>query len=210
MADDDHKLKDPADPEVREMLRLVLIASDTQYRLWPEEEVVRARKGFARYGGVPTFAALYHNFGKEPLDRAMEEIGRERVAWLQFQDALQGTRSPCFDCGATSDLTYHEFGVARITKSERDWKSVGFSVAVSAATIPLLGAGAILGPGKSQTADILRMRLVLCKSCVDKRRGFFGGFTVNADHCSIHPLWKQVQETGFIKFLSEYDLKSWH
>jgi hypothetical protein len=210
MEDDDHELKDPTDPQWRETLRGVLIASDTDYKFWSEQEVTRARNGFTRHGGVPSLAALHHNFGKEPLDRVMENLLRERVAWLQFQAALQGTGSPCVDCGTTVDLTYHEFGLARITKTERDWKSVGISAAISAATLPLLGAGALYGPGKTQTANILRMRLVLCKSCVDKCRGFFGGFTANADHCSKHPLWKQTQEAGFTKFLNEFELKSWH
>jgi hypothetical protein len=210
MADDDHELKDPKDPQWNDMLREVLIATDTEHKLWSEQEVSRARNGLARHGGIPSLTALYHHFGKEPLDRAMEEFVRERVAWLQFQAALQGTDSPCFDCGATTDLTYHQFGLARITKTERDWKSVGISAAISAATLPLLGAGALYGPSKTQTANILRMRLVFCKSCVDKRRGFFGGFTANAEHCSSHPLWKQVQEAGFTKFLNEFELKSWH
>jgi hypothetical protein len=212
MADNDRGLKDPM-----EFLRQVLIANDTEYKLWPEQEVRIARNGLIRLGGIPPPEVLHKHFGKEPFDEAMAELVRQREqelkegrARVQFRDALRGTDSPCVACGATTDLTHHEFGLARITKTERDWKSVGISAAISAATLPLLGAGALYGPGKSQTANVLRMNLVLCKSCVDKRRGFLGGYLPKAGDCSSHPLWKQLQEAGFTKFLDEYELRKWH
>jgi hypothetical protein len=121
--------------------------------------------------------------------------------WSTIARALEGEGDPCHCCGIENSLTYHRFGLARNVKTHRDWKVTAFSAAVSAATISTLGAGVLYGPAAKKTAEVVYMRLVLCDDCVDARRGFFGGFKVNPKHGSLHPMWAQVCEAGFVQFI---------
>ncbi len=197
------ELKDPNDPNWREMLRHVLIASDSENKFWSPQEVARSKAGFAKQGEMPTLDVLYQHFGEEALDRAFSEMMKERHAENKFNQAAQGIDSPCHECGATSNLTYHEFGLARILK--KSWTASLVSAAASAATLPLLGAGALLG--SSKTANILRFKLVLCQDCVKRRKNIFGAFVADADDCNLHPLWQQAREADFTKFIGGYELK---
>jgi hypothetical protein len=195
------------DTEWREMLRFVLIAGDSDHKFWSADEVLAAK---GRFGlkGVPSYDALSSHFGKEQVDRACQEIIEERVAWLQFHDELQGNKSPCHECGAAADLTFHDFGLARLLKKERDWKMAGAAVALSVLTVPTLGMGYLRGPDSTQSANVLRMRLVLCKSCGDKRpKGWKYGS--NEKECSLHPWWVKAHDAGFDKFIPGSEISAW-
>jgi hypothetical protein len=194
-----------------EALRLAVIADDTEYNYWPAEEVNQTRNTFLRLrGSVPSLAALQAHYG-DHLASMVQKIVADRVAWLQLQVELQGTNSPCHSCGNLSDLSYHHFGLARILKKERDWTGSLISVAASAVTLPLLGTGALYGSETSKTASIMRMRLVLCKNCLEQHKGLFGGFKVTSRYAQIHPLWNKLNEAGFTEFINAYDLANkWH
>ncbi len=206
MADDS---RDPSTSEWQAALKHFAIAHDTEHKLWPDWQVKQSQNAFARQGGTPSYDALCAHFGKDKLDTALQGIIQERRAWLKFETELQGTESPCHVCGLTSALDYYDFGLARIISEERDWKSVGISGALSAVTLPLLGAGALYGPGKNTKGYLLRMRLVICKSCVNKQKNFLGIFYAGEQRCAAHPLWKELHDVGFTKFVSTGDLRNW-
>ena len=195
------------DSEWKEAIRSALIAGDREHKLWSDSEVLAARSRFG-IKGVPSFDALYLHFGKEKVDLACQELIQERVAWLQFQDELLGNNSPCHECSIATDLTYHNFGLARVLKNERDWKLPRASAALSALTLPTLGVGFLRGPETTRSANVLRMRLVLCKSCASKRleRGKLGS---SENNFSLHPLWVKAHEAGFDEFISDSQINAW-
>jgi len=195
------------DTEWREIVRFVLIAGDREHKLWSDGEVLAAKSRFG-LKEVPSYDALCLRFGKEKVDLARQELIQERVAWLQFQDDLKGNKSPCHECGAAANLTFYDFGLARLLKEERDWKMSGAAVAISALTLPTLGMGYLRGPDSTQSANVLRMRLVLCKFCVAKRpKGWEYGS--NENECSLHPCWVRAHEAGFDKFIPGSEISAW-
>jgi hypothetical protein len=199
-----------SDAEIRNGLRQVLIAQDNECKLWSKKEVERARNGFARLGGIPSYEGLCQSLGKERVDATLNDIIQQRIEEQRFHATLQANGDPCHGCGATEGLSHHDFGLVRITKRERDWKSVGISAAISAVTIPLVGAGALYGPSKTATGHVLKMRLALCVTCKDQRKGLFGTFSVRERDGTIHPLWNDLHAAGFTKFLSAVELTKWH
>ncbi len=198
------------DAEIQDGLRQVLIAQDTEYKLWPQNEVERARNGFARLGGMPPYEGLCQSLGKERVDLTFKAIIQQRIEERRFHASLQAVGDPCHACGATENLSYHDFGLVRITKQERDWKSAGISAAISAVTLPLVGASALYGASKTATGHVLKMRLALCITCKNQRKGLFGAFWVRERDGLMHPLWKDLHEAGFTKFLSAVELRNWH
>ena len=202
---------DPTNPEYYEAIKLVLIASDTEYKLWPQAEVEQVRRTFmARRGQVLTLEDAAQQFDVEKLNEVLQRMVSEQHDSIQFSNALQSVGSPCHACGSTEQLNTYDFGLAKIIKQERDWSSTGISAAVSAVTIPLLGTGALYGPSKTKTAQILRMKLMLCRSCIEKRKGIFGGFKLVEEHCRLHLVWSKCQGAGFTKFIGPSELSGWH
>lgn len=194
-----------------EFLRYAVIASDTENKLWPAEEVNQTRGKFLRLrGSIPSDAELQSQFG-EHLKPMIQKIIEDRVSWLQLEVQLLGTTSPCHSCSSANDLSHHNFWLARVVKKDRDWKGSLISIAASAVTVPLLGAGALYGPATSKTASMMRLRLVLCANCLGQRKGIFGRFYVTSNHAQMHPLWKQLNDAGFTEFIDTHDRATkWH
>jgi hypothetical protein len=201
---------DPTDGDYPEAIKLCLIASDTDYQVWGKEEVEKVRRTFVqRQGAVPTLQFLADRFDNDKLTLVLDHFVQEKRAQIDLNRRLQAIGDPCHGCGNTENLTDFEFGIARNQKQERDWKSTGISAAVSAVTIPLLGFGAFYGPSKTSTAQLLRLQLKLCPTCINSRKGFFGGFAATEGNCALHPMWNELQSDGFKKFVGTNELKSW-
>jgi hypothetical protein len=205
---DENIESNPNAPEWRDYLRLMLIALDDNSKLWPPTEVRKARNAFARTGVVPSGAHYAELFGEQALDSHLRAIAQERVAEMRFHAQLQGDNDPCHVCGKSDGLTYHEFGLAMVHSTKRDWKMTGISVAISAVTLPLLGAGS-LATGKTTSGNLLKLRLVLCPTCLNERQNFFGVFVSKERHCQVHPLWTDLHSAGFTKFVPKDQLLRW-
>ncbi len=191
-----------------EALRLALIADDKKHEFWSEAEVQGARSKFMRLrGSIPSLTELEAHYG-ERLFSMIDTILQERVNWLLLNAALQGTHDPCHVCKATDSLTYHPFGLSRVLSKQRNWKGTAVSAAVSAISLPLVGAGALYGPSTEKTAQIMRMRLVLCQSCLNERKGLLGGFLAKSKHAKCHPLWDSLNEAGYELFIDAHDLEN--
>lgn len=200
------KQHDPNDPELRNVLRQTLTAWDDDNRFWSKEEVSRARELFRRKGGdIPSYGALCQAFGKERLDAVLDNIMGERAFHLK----LLAADDPCHSCGATENLKFFDFGLARVVEQKRDWKVTAATAAISAVTLPLFGVGRLYGPSKTTRGHLLRARLVLCPSCVNMRAGLFGGFTPKEMHCTIHPAWNELHDAGFTRFVPGDELSNW-
>jgi hypothetical protein len=79
--------------------------------------------------------------------------------------------------------------------SKRAWGGTAWSLAVSAITVPLIGAGGVQLPGKNTRLRVLRLRLVLCDSCRQKRLNY-----------SVHPWWATANRLGYTEFLNAEQL----
>ncbi len=204
-------MEDPTEGEYPSAIRLVLIASDDEYCFWSREEVEKVRRTFMqRRGSVPTLQDLAARFDTEKLAALLQRLVQEKQSSDKLLRKLQATDDPCHDCGSTEALASFNFGLTRNQEPARDWSSTRISAAASAITLPLLGIGAVYGPGKSSTAELLRLQLKLCPSCVNARKGFFGGFSAKESDCANHPMWQELHGAGFTKFIGTDELKSWH
>lgn len=201
---------DPTEGDYPEAIKLFLIASDVAYQVWSKEEVESVRRTFVqRQGAVPTLQFLAERFDNDKLTTLLQHFVQEKQASVDLHRKLQAVDDPCHGCKSADQLTDFEFGLARNQKQERDWKSTGISAAVSALTMPLLGVGALYGPGKTSTAQLLRLRLKLCQKCINSRKGLFGGFAAKEDTCALHPMWNDLQGAGFKKYVGTNELGSW-
>jgi hypothetical protein len=70
------------EPEHHRIIRLAVIASDTENKLWPEAEVMAAQCAFG-LNGVPTYETLCNNFGKTAIDLSFQKLQQERIAMLE-------------------------------------------------------------------------------------------------------------------------------
>ena len=192
--------------EIQNSLRLILIAYDTDYKLWPKSMVDRAQERLAGLNGIPRYETLCQSLGKERVDVTFTAIIQQRREELRFHAALQAVGDPCHLCGATEKLNYHDFGLACVTEQAPDWKPAMISAALSSVSLPFVGLSALFGPGKTRTRDVLKMRLALCEACEDQRRGSIGRFSVREQDGKAHPLWNYLREAGFTKFLSAGEL----
>ena len=110
---------DPTNPEYYEAIKLVLIASDTEYKLWPQAEVEQVRRTFmARRGQVLTLEDAAQQFDVEKLNEVLQRMVSEQHDSIQFSNALQSVGSPCHACGSTEQLNTYDFGLAKIIKQE--------------------------------------------------------------------------------------------
>jgi hypothetical protein len=195
--------------EMRGALRLFLIANDLEHRLWPESEVKRAQAAYRRAGGGPPYDGLSQSLGKERLDEILQSIVEERQAELRFHAVLNGHNDPCHSCGGRDGLTGHPFALVRVTKRERDWKPVAISAALTALAFPLIGAGALYGPGKTTSGNLLGMKLILCAACLNNRKGLFGMYMAKERDAALHPLWGDLHGAGFTKFVRFDEISKW-
>ena len=68
--------------------------------------------------------------------------------------------------------------------------------------VPLLGMGLLAGPSKSTTAEICKLRLVLCSECRTKLKGKIH----KADYYLLHPCYKELSEIRYTKILDKEEL----
>lgn len=172
--------------------------------LWPEDERRTARRLLGTmYVGVlvDRFAA---RFGKERVKAEIDRRQRQRFDRLRL-----AMGSPCHACGATSDLWIHEFGLAQVVGSTRDWTPTLATVAAGVA-MSLLGGGhsVIKGPSTTTEARICRMNLVLCAACKRKHTAMLMSRPKEQAY-RLHPLWTKVEAMGFTKFLDAYALANY-
>jgi hypothetical protein len=87
--------------------------------------------------------------------------------------------------------------LGRITSTRQTWGETVATAAVSAVTIPLLGAGALRLPGKKTSFDVLQLRLRLCDSCAREKNTAY----------SMHPGWRRAMALGYREFFDASELK---
>jgi len=102
----------------------------------------------------------------------------------------------CHKCGSYLRLNSWDFGLGKVALSRRSWSETAISAALSAVSVPLTGYGMLRLPGKRTTFGVLRLRLILCDSCVRNREGY-----------ECHPLWAEAHRLGFTEFFCSADLK---
>ncbi len=95
----------------------------------------------------------------------------------------------CHACGRTENLNSWAFGLAKKTRTKRDWVRTAASIGLSAVTLPLLGSGALALPGNETHYRVLRLQLILCDSCRARRFSY-----------GIHPWWETARRLGYKKF----------
>jgi hypothetical protein len=102
----------------------------------------------------------------------------------------------CHACGRRDNLHSWDFGLGKKITTNRAWGGTALSIAISAVTIPLIGAGGLQLPGKSTRYQVLRLRLILCGSC------WKGGAQY-----SLHPRWQKATQLGYTEFFDAEGLK---
>ena len=102
----------------------------------------------------------------------------------------------CHSCGRTEDLLAWNFGLGKPVSSQREWTGTALSIAFSAVTIPLLGIGALQTPRKSTLFRILPLKLVLCRDCLGKKKGY-----------EVHPWWALLRRYGYTEFVHPEHMK---
>jgi hypothetical protein len=102
----------------------------------------------------------------------------------------------CHACGRRDNLHGWDFGLGKEISTSRAWGDTALSLAFSAVTIPLIGAGALQLPGKNIRYEVLRLRLILCGSC------WKGGAKY-----SLHPWWQKATQLGYTEFFEAEALK---
>jgi hypothetical protein len=88
----------------------------------------------------------------------------------------------CHKCGSKATQHTWQFGLGKVIASRHAWGQTAISAAVSAVTLPLLGAGVLKLPGKETSFHVLRLRLNLCDSCARSKGTAY----------SMHPAWKKA------------------
>jgi hypothetical protein len=104
--------------------------------------------------------------------------------------------SSCHKCGKPA-LHNWFFGLGKVISVRRAWGDSAIAAAVSAVTLPLIGAGALRFPGKKTSFQVLRLQLRLCDSCVRRKDSAY----------SIHPAWQRAAALGYTEFFDGAELK---
>ena len=197
------------DDSAEKSLRIAMAANDATYQAWPKESVDWARDMLQRARGyVPSVEKIGRGVGPQRTKRLQTEIQE----WRKFDNTLKGYGSACHCCGSTNEIQRFGFGMMRVTKSELNISATAATALASALLIPLVGSGAIRLPGRNLQGSILYLKLALCPICRKREANWMGFFMLKERHIALHPLWKQLQEAGFAKFLNEervpYELRS--
>jgi hypothetical protein len=116
------------------------------------------------------------------------------ISEILAQDSHSGS---CHKCGSNLPLHTWRFGLGKIVSSRRDWGETAVSAAVSAVTLPLLGAGALRFPGKKTSFHMLQLRLRLCDSCARSKDTAY----------SMHPGWRNATSLGYTEFFDATELR---
>ena len=102
----------------------------------------------------------------------------------------------CHGCGTKDKLHSWDFGFGKKVSTKRAWGETAWSIAVSAVTIPLVGAGGLRFPGKKSSYRVLRLSLVLCDSCWEGQTKY-----------GLHPWWQTAIRLGDTEFFDAEGLK---
>lgn len=189
-----------SDEDAFALLRASLAADDDVYLLWPKQSVEYARSLYMRArGSVPSPGEILLEIGEGRAKRMLPDI----VSWRKFDNALKGHGSPCHYCGSDKELIFWDFALMQVASSKIAVGSTLVSAALSAVTLPFFGVGTLRLPGRSQSGAALHLKLVTCKVCCRKEGNMLGLFLLNEQRASRHPLWKELSEHGFTKFLPE-------
>lgn len=185
------------DPDVTYLIQLVTVLTKPDY--WPEEMVRDAsRELMQRYRRIPTLDDLAATFGRDPVLSVASDMIATRAAELADAAERMGIGSQCHLCGGPPS-THYDFALGTIVK--KHWGSAIGMLALNVLTVPL--AGVAVGPrGVGSTARLARCRLILCSSCADARRGFFGGLKMTQAECSRHPSWNRLVRAGYDRFFN--------
>lgn len=180
------------------LLRGAIAAHDNDAQLWPPESVEYARNMFKRArGAVPTLERVFQEIGRQRAEQIAPLIIEQR----KFKNSLLGYGSPCHYCASETDLVRWDFALMKVEESRISIGATAASAAISALTLPMLGAGVLRLPGRSHSGQALHLRLTTCKPCCKTHGNFFGLFMLNEQRASAHPLWHALHEHGFTKFL---------
>lgn len=101
----------------------------------------------------------------------------------------------CHKCGAAGGLKAWDFGLGKIVTTKRAWGETAISAALSAVTVPLTGYGMLRLPGKKTRFSVVRLRLVLCDTCLRNQAGY-----------SSHPFWEEANRLGYTEFFDQTEL----
>jgi hypothetical protein len=133
-------------------------------------------------------------------NRAPQQVGpvqSEEQGWL-INELLPIDQKlhECHSCGRKGHLHSWDFGLGKKLSTKRAWGETALSVAVSAVTIPLIGAGGLRLPGKKTSYRVLQLRLILCDSCWEGQTKY-----------SLHPWWQAATRLGYTEFFDAEGLK---
>jgi hypothetical protein len=157
----------------------------------------------------PNYGKFCHECGS-PLARVRSELVQRQLSekeLLLHILRIYPKPNECHRCGADTDLTQHEFAIARVVGIKREWGETVARVGISAASIvaaPLTGFGIFSwkSPNKTTSYNLFKAELVLCRSCLSwawkTRRGT--EFKNEAYLC--HPWAEPARQIGYDKYLS--------
>jgi hypothetical protein len=199
------------DPKVQELIALVTVASFP--KMWPDATVHQAGQMLMKaYGRLPSLDDLAARFGSDAVTRAAKGFLEGRKLEIEELAEQIGIGSPCHLCAAQlpdgSARHEVEFALARDMKKKTNWGGFIGTLALNAVTLPL-GLTVIARPGSTKTATLARCRFVLCGSCAERKKGFFGQLDVSERECAGHPSWTRLHSEGFTKFIPSKELKNW-
>lgn len=117
----------------------------------------------------------------------------------------------CHKCGSDVDLSHHQFGIAKVLSTRRDWSGTIGTAAASAVSIalaPVIG-GAVVGwqrPGKTVSFNVIRAELVLCSNCLYAARNFREKTKLEESAYRCHPWAERARSFGYQVYLSAEEL----
>ena len=167
--------------------------------MYPDADVARARTVLTKeIGRVPVLADLAQRYGAESTNAIAHEILSTRKAEIDDLVERMGHGSPCHLCkGPRKDNDpFYEFSLAKDIKKK--WGGALAMLAVNVVTVPL---GVVVGPrGPGLQATLARCRLVMCSSCANRHKNFFGVVHVTQAECSRHPAWNRLIDAGYNRY----------
>jgi hypothetical protein len=186
-----------------------------EHTLWPRSLVADARERLTNMcGHVPSLEQLAARASAEQVyaiaARVIEDHDR-----IQRETAEElGENSPCHLCGGFRDHNDLDclFGLARVVSRKLDVAGSVASLAMNVLTLPF---GVFVGslPGSSTEAYVKELRLVMCATCGNRRKGSFWNnheLKVSRQDCAKHPSWARLAAGGFTTFLDPRQLQQFH
>jgi hypothetical protein len=127
--------------------------------------------------------------------------GTAQPALIKELLAIDPKPHECHACGRRDKLFAWDFGMARRISTKRAWGESALSIALSAASLPLLGVGVLTMPGKKIRYQVLRLRLVFCERCCRQNRASAYSRRLRSAAYSVHPWFEVARRIGYTEFL---------